>query len=579
MIKQLQKIGFKQDPETHVWVQDKETQFAYSDGDEIEKYLLNAIKTCSDKSSYSEELTKFIKDWPTLYHLSNRRANGIRPFAKYLKGKKILEIGCGCGALSRFLGEIGADLISIEGSFRRAHITRERCKDLRNVEVVSATSDIVSGLKGFDIVILNGVLEYAPKYLGANGHLSLLKTVFNQLNKSGKLILAIENQLGIKYFAGQPEDHAGLPMYGINDSYKEGEFKTWGKKELTNFILETGFKSIQQFIPLPDYKLPFAVITPLGWKDYASELYPIAIESVLEDPQRSEYDLFSLEKAYEVTWKNDLASDTANSFLFVASKSSDSVKLVDANSLAYRFYDKDSFLGKEIYKQGTKIFERNFTIENSIQKSEPYAVNSSYWYELVRLLNRPNWTIDDIGNWANFWIQKLQEQSTKKDSRQVINIEYWDATPVQCNFWKNKLDLPKLNETKKEEIDLNLCIYHGLKKSLTRITSVSPSEKNINITRFEIIQIVLEKFTTHSIQKSDLLKLDSEEKKMNALVHKNQIANEIDLNLAFFQRTSFQDLNTRIKFSEKEIFRMTQSFSWRLTSPLRKIIRFLLRTN
>ena len=112
---------------------------------------------------------------------------------------------------------------------RRALITRERCKDLANVEVVAATSDLVSGLREFDVVILNGVLEYSTMFMGVNGPSILLGNSFKQLTKSGILILAIENQLGLKYFSGQPEDHAGQPMYGINNSYREGEFKTWGK--------------------------------------------------------------------------------------------------------------------------------------------------------------------------------------------------------------------------------------------------------------------------------------------------------------------------------------------------------------
>ena len=37
----------------------------------------------------------------------------------------------------------------------------------------------------------------------------MLQRVRSLLKPEGKLIVAIENQLGLKYFAGAPEDHLG----------------------------------------------------------------------------------------------------------------------------------------------------------------------------------------------------------------------------------------------------------------------------------------------------------------------------------------------------------------------------------
>ena len=59
----------------------------------------------------------------------------MRPLA-IRPGDKVLELGCGCGAITRFLGELGADVTAVESSLQRASIASERCRDLQNVKIV-----------------------------------------------------------------------------------------------------------------------------------------------------------------------------------------------------------------------------------------------------------------------------------------------------------------------------------------------------------------------------------------------------------------------------------------------------------
>ena len=51
MIEQLSKLGFKKDPNTSVWILEEQHNFSYSDGDGIENYLLDSIRSCQDKST------------------------------------------------------------------------------------------------------------------------------------------------------------------------------------------------------------------------------------------------------------------------------------------------------------------------------------------------------------------------------------------------------------------------------------------------------------------------------------------------------------------------------------------------
>ncbi|NMQ04306.1 class I SAM-dependent methyltransferase [Candidatus Accumulibacter phosphatis] len=151
------------DSELRIWRTPTHDSIAYSDGDEVERRLLSILKQTRDLSSTSDELRKQIVDWPTEYHFSPTRANLLRPF-RIDKSQRILELGCGCGNLTRYLGESGAHVTAVEGSVVRASIAAERCRDLANVMIVADSIELFTSAGGFDMVTLIGVLEYAPLF-------------------------------------------------------------------------------------------------------------------------------------------------------------------------------------------------------------------------------------------------------------------------------------------------------------------------------------------------------------------------------------------------------------------------------
>lgn len=96
-------------------------------------------------------------------------------------------------------------------------------------------------MERFDVVTLIGVLEYARKYFsvepGNDPVKATLEKARRMLKPGGVFLLAIENQLGLKYFAGRPEDHNGVPMYGIEDLYGDSscDFRQTGAKRFAEF--------------------------------------------------------------------------------------------------------------------------------------------------------------------------------------------------------------------------------------------------------------------------------------------------------------------------------------------------------
>src|SRR5262245_39115231 len=299
---------FQFDPELGYWTLTlMPSRASFSDGHEVEQRLQRIVREAADVSSSSLELRDQIEDWPSLYHLSPLRSNLLRPIAHLLRGE-ILEVGAGCGALTRFLGEHAASVTAIEATPQRAAIAAARCRDLSNVHVVAAPFDLCPKTPSFDAVLLVGVLEYAPKFFESpvgDPIVRLLEAARAFLKPKGVLVVAIENQLGLKYFAGANEDHYGVPMTGIEDRYSAENPITFGQQELRQRLIKTGFSVAEWLFPFPDYKLPVSILTERAVEmSRKADLTPLLAASVRSDPQGVPAAVFSLERAWGPVFRN-----------------------------------------------------------------------------------------------------------------------------------------------------------------------------------------------------------------------------------------------------------------------------------
>ncbi len=308
---------FVLDTTTNIYKHPQYEDFKYSDGKEVEERIFEILSNAKDRSLFSVELQNAISDWPTEYHFSPFRHNLLRHF-HFKKTDHILELGCGCGAITRQLGESGAKVDAIEGSLNRAKSAAARCKDINNVHVFAGNFQDIAFENTYDYVIMVGAFEYSPTYFfDDNPESACLKIVKSALKPEGKLIIAIENRLGLKYLTGFEEDHTGIPFLGIQDLYKSKTVRTYGKHELENLLKNNGFSFVQFQYPFPDYKIPSAILTQKAFdckffrhteiiKQLASRNY-----SGKGKPHLSETLI------WPVLDKNLLMSDLANSFLVI----------------------------------------------------------------------------------------------------------------------------------------------------------------------------------------------------------------------------------------------------------------------
>ena len=163
--------------------------------------------------------------------------------------------------MARYLGEAGCTVVALEGNPTRAEVAAERCRDLPDVEVVCGTIDDLDAEDRFDIVTVIGVLEYTPATIGgAGGPDHLLAAVRARLGPDGAVVLAIENQLGLKYLLGGAEDHRGAAWVGVEDYPGPPGARTWSRAELERLLDHAGFSGQTWLAPYPDYKLPTVIL-------------------------------------------------------------------------------------------------------------------------------------------------------------------------------------------------------------------------------------------------------------------------------------------------------------------------------
>ncbi|BDZ71819.1 class I SAM-dependent methyltransferase [Methanobacterium petrolearium] len=312
---------FQLDAISNVFYHEKSHTIDYSDGVQNEVYVLNAIKNSGDISNHSSELIKWVKDWPSYYHLGTGRSN-IFNVLDLSKNAKVLELGCGCGAITRYLGETFEKVDAVDGSPFRARITRERCKDLDNVNVYCSNFSNIKFSASYDIVTAIGVLEYAPIYYDKklaprDSCMYLLKQLKSALKTSGLLIVGIENKIGLKYWSGSPEDHTEKVFDSIQDYPDEGPI-TFSKREIESLLKDAGFSNISFLYCFPDYKFANTIISDRGdERDYY-------LHNWIEVPFKSQsiprnYN-FHEGLAIKTLSEAGLLKEFANSFLIIASK-------------------------------------------------------------------------------------------------------------------------------------------------------------------------------------------------------------------------------------------------------------------
>lgn len=408
----------------------------YSEG-EIEDIIINLIV-----ENKPEEYIKAISEqfnWSTYYHLTHLRKNILNWYA-FDKEATVLEIGCGLGAITSVLCENCKEVTAVELSKKRATAALLRCREKDNLEIIVGNLNDIKFDKKFDYITLIGVLEYQGSYTNTSDpYCDFLKKIKGLLKPEGKLLIAIENQYGLKYWCGAREDHTGIPFDGMNQyTLTERKIRTFSKKALENLIKRSGFKRTYFYYPMPDYKLPTVIYS----QDFLPRNENMQNVRYYYVPDKATL-LAQEEKIYKDIIQNNVFEFFSNSYLVECSDSDDIGKIIFASMSSERIPE---------YRIGTR-----FTKDNKVEK-----------FSLVKSFGE-NHIVQIKENENNLKMHGIKVCPSKIEGRKII-LDYIDA-PLCEEYLLNLLSENKLN--------LACKIWDNLYEQIIKSSEEVTFEKNI----------------------------------------------------------------------------------------------------
>ncbi len=282
----------------------------YCDG-QVEDELLEIVQNY-DEAEFTHIISQR-KKWPVLYHLSPLREN-IVDWLPISGEDKVLEVGSGCGAITGAFARKAGSVTCVDLSKKRSLINAYRHKECDNVTIhVGNFKDIEPSLAAdYNYICLIGVFEYGQGYIGGETpYEDFLKILMRHLAPGGRLIIAIENKYGLKYFAGCKEDHLGTYFGGIENYTEGGGVRTFGRPGLEKIFKACGVSEYHFYYPYPDYKF----LTTLYSDDHLPGKGELS--NNLRNFDRDRMLLFHEKDAYDGLIEEGLFPVFSNSYLVV----------------------------------------------------------------------------------------------------------------------------------------------------------------------------------------------------------------------------------------------------------------------
>lgn len=218
------------------------------------------LKDSEDLSSLSPEVLEKGLQQGGWYHITPFRSSHVRAL-DIPPNSRILEVGCGGGALTRYLAEQGFQVVALETSEELAECARVRCKNLPNVEVVTGFLENVVDDKRFDFIVCIDPVLVQSEYFDPG--VQLLTLCKKMLKPTGTLIMAVGNPL-----------HSPGGSH-LEPSADQVRGKGASLDHLKHSLQSAGFSNFETYLSFPHHAAPRMLVDARSARENRVQWLPL----------------------------------------------------------------------------------------------------------------------------------------------------------------------------------------------------------------------------------------------------------------------------------------------------------------
>ncbi len=193
---------------------------------EANETLMDEVVAFAKKKGWKNAIANFFTNNPRLsaqYLLDDRRADFLYALPGFNHGEYALDIGSGMGTVLSKISEFYKIVTAIEPSYKRLLFSKIRLDQEEKKNVIYLNSGFTNTKfrkEIYDLVVLNGVLEWAPlsypSYVNPLlAQKDFLLRIYKTLKKGAILYIGIENRFYKKAFLGKEDPHTGIKFNSI----------------------------------------------------------------------------------------------------------------------------------------------------------------------------------------------------------------------------------------------------------------------------------------------------------------------------------------------------------------------------
>lgn len=398
--------------------------------------------------------------------------------------------------------------------------------------------------------------------------------------------MAIENQLGLKYFNGCSEDHIGVPYYGVSGLYEKNEPVTFGRDRLTAKLKESGFSGGDFFFPFPDYKLPNVILSEAALEESRFNFPDLLMNDFGRDYHGGGSRAFSEGLAWRVMAENKLTMDLANSFLVLARNGNLTEFSVDwlakIFSRGFRNFCYQVVTTISVAKNSEIIVlkEKLYPELRSVDKYFSQVVDGGSYHEgslLLRSIHKAmarEAGIDELAACFAPWLNYLlSHASSEGGGMSLLPNNFVDCIPG--NLIEDSLEGLHYFDAEwvcAERVPVVWVVVRGINNSISGCIE----NRAIENFSYRDIMTLVARGSGIELSDKDFELADEFEARLVSQCHANATGRTSLLSFIdekpFLTCRLFEDVSNikrELDWLKKELDRVKSTFSWRATAPLR----------